>query len=150
MHPRAIVAAVVREKGGAFILEHAQLDQPRPNEVLVKIIGTGICHTDMSVRDQQALFPLPAVFGHEGAGIVEQIGSEVTRVVPGDHVVLSFDIPFWRDAPSAESSRATACPSISFQVSLSYGAPDNFPSTSSLGIIVWTKLMRLLVIRKMD
>jgi aryl-alcohol dehydrogenase len=91
MHACSIVAAVVREKGGAFTIEGAQLDEPRPNEVLVQIHGTGIRHTDLIVRNQLVPFPLPAVLGHEGAGIVELVGSEVTKVVPGDHVVLSFD-----------------------------------------------------------
>ncbi len=91
METQSIIAAVAREKGAPLILEHAKLDSPREHEVLVRIAGTGICHTDLIVRDQLAPFPLPAVLGHEGAGIVERVGSGVMRVVPGDHVVLSFD-----------------------------------------------------------
>lgn len=86
-----IVAAVVREKGGKFNLETVSLDEPREDEVLVKIIATGTCHTDMAVRDQQTgPTPYPIILGHEGSGIVEKIGSNVSNVKPGDHVVLTF------------------------------------------------------------
>lgn len=67
----------------------AQLDDPRDNEVLIKMVATGICHTDAAGRDGQTT-PLPVALGHEGAGIVERVGASVQGVVPGDHVVLSF------------------------------------------------------------
>ncbi|MGI4737774.1 MAG: alcohol dehydrogenase catalytic domain-containing protein, partial [Janthinobacterium lividum] len=85
-----ITAAVVKEKGAPFVLEEAELDQPQPQEVLVRIVATGICHTDMVIRNQQMAAPLPMVLGHEGAGVVEAIGIEVTEVAVGDHVVLTF------------------------------------------------------------
>lgn len=85
-----ITAAVVKEKGGSFLLEEMELDQPQPQEVLVRIVATGICHTDMVIRNQQMPAPLPMVLGHEGAGVVEAIGNEVTEVAVGDHVVLTF------------------------------------------------------------
>ncbi|ATE64156.1 NAD(P)-dependent alcohol dehydrogenase [Rhizorhabdus dicambivorans] len=83
-------AAVVREKGGAFAIEKVVLEEPRDNEVLVRIAGVGLCHTDLVVRDQFFPTPLPAILGHEGAGIVERVGRGVTKVAPGDHVVLSY------------------------------------------------------------
>lgn len=85
-----IKAAVVREKAGPFVIEDVQLEEPRENEVLVRIHGVGVCHTDLVVRDQYFPTPLPAVLGHEGSGVVEKIGRSVTTVAPGDHVVLSF------------------------------------------------------------
>lgn len=85
-----ITAAVVREKSQPFTIEELELDDPREDEVLVRIVGTGVCHTDLIVRDQYYPVPLPSVLGHEGAGIVEQVGSKVSKVKPGDHVVLSF------------------------------------------------------------
>ena len=85
-----ITAAVVREKGGQFLLEDAELDLPGSQEVLVRIVATGICHTDIVVRDQQMPTPLPIVLGHEGAGVVEAVGNAVTEVAVGDHVVLTF------------------------------------------------------------
>ena len=68
-------------------LETLELDAPRDDEVLVRIVAAGICHTDMIGT---ALTPLPAVFGHEGAGVVEAVGARVRKVRPGDHVALTF------------------------------------------------------------
>ncbi len=86
-----IKAAVVREKSGPFTIEELELDSPRDNEVLVRIKGVGLCHTDLVARDQDIPLPLPAVLGHEGAGVVEQVGSRVTKVKPGDHVVMTYN-----------------------------------------------------------
>lgn len=83
-------AAIIREKGGKFRIEEVRLQAPRAGEVLVRIAGVGLCHTDLVVRDQYFPTPLPAVLGHEGAGIVEAVGAGVTKVAPGDHVVLSY------------------------------------------------------------
>jgi aryl-alcohol dehydrogenase len=85
-----IRAAVVREKAGPFTLEDIELEDPRPDEVLVKIVSTGLCHTDLVARMQFLPIPLPGVFGHEGAGIVEKVGSQVRKVKVGDHVATSF------------------------------------------------------------
>jgi len=87
---QTVKAAVVREPGGPFRIENIQLEAPRAHEVLVRIVATGMCHTDMVVRDQVYPVPLPIVLGHEGAGIVEAVGSDVHTVVPGDHVILTF------------------------------------------------------------
>ncbi len=85
-----ITAAVVAKKSAPFTLEELELDDPRPEEILVRIVATGVCQTDLHVRNQEYPTPLPAVLGHEGAGVVEAIGSAVTMVAPGDHVVLSY------------------------------------------------------------
>ena len=85
-----IEAAVVRTQGGPFTIEALSLEDPGPGEVLVRVAGVGLCHTDLVVRDQYFPTPLPAVLGHEGAGVVEKVGEGVTKVAPGDHVVLSF------------------------------------------------------------
>ncbi|KQX23406.1 MULTISPECIES: NAD(P)-dependent alcohol dehydrogenase [unclassified Sphingomonas] len=85
----SIAAAVVREKGGPFGIERIELDEPRDDEVLIRISGVGLCHTDLVVRDQYFPTPLPAILGHEGSGVVEKIGRSVTKVAPGDHVVLT-------------------------------------------------------------
>ena len=83
-----IKAAVIREKAKPFIIEELDLDEPRPDEILVRITGAGICHTDVTLRNNPLV--LPIVLGHEGAGIVEKTGEHVTKVKPGDAVVLSF------------------------------------------------------------
>ncbi|MBV1697249.1 MAG: NAD(P)-dependent alcohol dehydrogenase [Hyphomicrobiales bacterium] len=86
----AVTAAVVRQKGGPFVIEKLRLEEPRADEVLVRIVATGMCHTDMVVRDQVYPVPQPIVLGHEGAGVVEKVGPSVVKVRPGDHVVLTF------------------------------------------------------------
>lgn len=85
-----IKAAVVYEARAPFQLEELTLDAPRADEILVAIAGTGVCHTDSVARDQILPTRLPAILGHEGAGVVIAIGSDVSRVAVGDHVVLSF------------------------------------------------------------
>lgn len=85
-----ITAAVVRAKGGPFTIEALALEAPRRDEVLVKMVATGMCHTDMVARDQVYDVPHPIVLGHEGAGIVERVGEDVRAVAVGDPVVLSY------------------------------------------------------------
>jgi aryl-alcohol dehydrogenase len=83
-------AAVVESGGAEFTLSTIDLAQPRADEVLVRMVAAGLCHTDLGVASGGLPFPLPGVLGHEGAGIVERVGSAVTRVQPGDQVLLSF------------------------------------------------------------
>jgi aryl-alcohol dehydrogenase len=85
-----IKAAVVRQEKGPFILEDVILNEPAEDQILVRLVATGLCHTDLVCRDQHYPVPLPMVFGHEGAGVVEKVGSQVKKVQPGDHVVLTF------------------------------------------------------------
>ena len=86
-----IKAAVLRTGDGPFSIEELDLEGPQANEVLVRLAAVGMCHTDLLSREMPpGLFRGPSVFGHEGAGVVEAIGSEVSAVAPGDHVVLSF------------------------------------------------------------
>ncbi|MGW6655832.1 NAD(P)-dependent alcohol dehydrogenase [Rhodococcus sp. NPDC055024] len=84
-----VTAAVARATGEPLTVECLELDDLRPNEVRVRIVASGVCHTDAIVRDGVYPTPLPAVLGHEGAGVVEGIGSDITTVDVGDHVVLS-------------------------------------------------------------
>ena len=84
-------AAVLRQADGPYVLEEVELDPPGPGEVLVRVVGAGMCHTDVVPRQPGAPAPPPIITGHEGAGVVEAVGEGVTRVSVGDHVVLSFD-----------------------------------------------------------
>ena len=88
---RNITAAVAHRPGGELSLEQVSLEAPRPGELLVRITAVGICHTDAVVQSGSLPVPFPAVFGHEGVGVVEQIGAGVTALAPGDTVVLTFD-----------------------------------------------------------
>ncbi|PDT07242.1 NAD(P)-dependent alcohol dehydrogenase [Rhizobium sp. M1] len=83
-------AAVSREKAKPLILECIGIEEPRADEILVRIVASGVCHTDLVVRDQGYDVPQPVVLGHEGSGVVEAVGSAVKDLVPGDHVALSY------------------------------------------------------------
>jgi aryl-alcohol dehydrogenase/geraniol dehydrogenase (NAD+) len=83
-------AAVVRKVGAPFTIEQVEVGAPREDEVLVRMVGAGVCHTDALCRGGFPV-PMPIVLGHEGAGVVEAIGENVKNVKPGDHVVLSFN-----------------------------------------------------------
>jgi aryl-alcohol dehydrogenase len=85
-----ITAAVARTPGADFTLETVELDEPRADEIRVRIHAVGLCHTDLVARDGAMPFALPAVLGHEGAGVVEAVGSDVTKVATGDRVAITF------------------------------------------------------------
>lgn len=83
-------AAVLESPGSPLVLEDLELEAPRAHEVRVRVVATGVCHTDISVMARPFPVAQPIVLGHEGAGVVESVGSAVTKVQPGDRVVLSF------------------------------------------------------------
>lgn len=85
-----IKAAIATAPHAPFEVREATLDEPRDDEILVRIVAVGLCHTDISARDGILPMRLPAVLGHEGAGVVEAVGSSVTKVAPGDNVLLTF------------------------------------------------------------
>jgi len=80
-------AAVFHKPGSPLTIEDVQISKPGPREVLVRTVAVGMCHSDLHFVDGLYPFPAPVVLGHEAAGIVEQVGSEVRTVKPGDHVV---------------------------------------------------------------
>jgi aryl-alcohol dehydrogenase len=86
-----ITAAVVERRGAPFVLQELDLGYLRDDEMLVRNIASGICHTDLICRDQLYPVPLPAVLGHEGAGIVEAVGTGITSFAIGDRVAMSYD-----------------------------------------------------------
>jgi aryl-alcohol dehydrogenase len=86
-----ITAAVVEVQDGPFELKEVTLDDPRPDEMVVRVSAVGMCHSDLSVRHGVTPFPLPAVLGHEGAGVVEAVGAQVGDFAPGDRVLISFN-----------------------------------------------------------
>lgn len=102
-----IRAAVARSAGTDFSIETLNLSDIQPDEILVRITATGLCHTDLAVRDQMLPFPLPAVLGHEGAGVVETVGTHVQDLMPGDRVVLGFAA--CRQCPQCNSGQPAYC-----------------------------------------
>ena len=82
--------AIVNRPGGDFELTEVDLDGPRDDEVLVRVVASGLCHTDVTMKGFLPPEMFPNVFGHEGAGVVEEVGKDVVGIKPGDHVVMSF------------------------------------------------------------
>ena len=105
-------AAIAYEAGKPLTLETVDLEGPRAGEVLVEIKATGICHTDkytLSGADPEGLFP--AILGHEGAGIVVDVGPGVSSVKPGDHVIPLYT-PECRQCKSCLSGKTNLCTAI--------------------------------------
>jgi aryl-alcohol dehydrogenase len=84
-------AAVAYEGRHVFSFEDLEMSDPGPENILVRIVGSGLCHTDVKAREGTMGVPMPSVLGHEGAGIVERVGKLISKVKPGDHVVLTGD-----------------------------------------------------------
>ncbi|MHB8341375.1 MAG: Zn-dependent alcohol dehydrogenase [Mycobacteriales bacterium] len=83
-------AAVLREYGAPLVIEEITLAPTGPDQVRVRIEASGVCHSDLSIATGALPHPLPVVLGHEGAGVVLEVGADVTHVRPGDHVVLAW------------------------------------------------------------
>ena len=103
-------AAVLHAANGPFVIEDCQIEAPRAGEVLVRVVAAGMCHTDAVVRHRDISTPLPVVLGHEGSGIVEAVGADVRKVVPGDHVVLTVNS--CGQCESCQCGHPTVCHSI--------------------------------------
>ena len=84
-------AAVLEEVGAPLVIDELEMDPLKPGDVLVRIKASGLCHTDLEVIQGSLAYPMPIVLGHEGAGVVEAVGSGVSRVRSGDHVILSWN-----------------------------------------------------------
>ena len=107
-----VKAAVVHEPGKPLSIETVQLEGPKAGEVLVEIKATGVCHTDaytLSGKDPEGLFP--AILGHEGAGIVVEVGPGVTSIKPGDHVIPLYT-PECRQCEYCLSRKTNLCQAI--------------------------------------
>jgi aryl-alcohol dehydrogenase len=102
-----ITAAVVRERSGPFQIETLDLCDPRADELLVEVVASGMCATDLHGRDAYYPTQFPKVFGHEGAGVVRAIGSAIVNFRPGDHVVMSY--PWCGTCPNCRTHRQSYC-----------------------------------------
>jgi aryl-alcohol dehydrogenase len=102
-----ITAAVVHERSGPFTIEQLDLCDPRDDELLVEVVASGMCATDLHGRDAYYPTQFPKVFGHEGAGIVRAIGNKVSTFKPGDHVVMAY--PWCGECPNCRTQRQSYC-----------------------------------------
>jgi len=101
-------AAVLREFKKPLRIEELEVPEPQSGEVLVKLAACGVCHSDYAAMTGQFPLPLPIVPGHEGAGIVEKVGVEVTKVRPGDHVVC-YALPHCGKCKQCDNGHHTLC-----------------------------------------
>ena len=101
-------AAIMWEHGKDWSVEEIDLDPPKEPEVLVRLVGSGLCHSDEHVLTGDLPFPLPMIGGHEGAGVVEEVGSQVSWLQPGDHVIFGF-IPSCGRCPSCATGHENLC-----------------------------------------
>src|SRR3954452_18959941 len=118
-----IRAAVLEDFGKPLVVQEIELDGPGPGEALVRLTACGVCHTDMytaSGADPSGY--APTVLGHEGAGVVEAVGGDVTSLAPGDHVVTLFS-PQCRECVHCRSDRTNLCLAIRDQQNKGY-LPD--------------------------
>ncbi len=113
--------------------ETLDLEEPRDDEILVRVVATGVCHTDIAMRDRTFPVPQPVVLGHEGAGIVERVGGGVSAVAPGDHVVMSYNS--CGTCPSCAAHAATYCYDF-FGRNFAATRPDGSTSLSAAGSAV--------------
>ena len=116
-------AAVLEEFGQPLVVQEVELADPRPGEVLVRLVACGVCHTDLytaSGADPSGY--APCVLGHEGAGVVERVGEDVTLVAPGDHVVTLFS-PQCGECVHCRSPKTNLCLAIREQQNKGY-LPD--------------------------
>ena len=102
-----ITAAVVYERSDPFTVEAVDLCEPRADELLVQVVASGMCATDLHGRDAYYPTRFPKIFGHEGAGIVRAVGSAVTEFKPGDHVVMAY--PWCGECQNCRSARQSYC-----------------------------------------
>ena len=104
-----IRAAVLHEPGRPVVVEEVELDPPKAREVLVRIAAVGVCHSDVRLADGElGSDRWPAVLGHEGAGVVEEVGEDIVDVAPGDHVALCF-VPACRSCRYCLAGQPNLC-----------------------------------------
>ena len=127
-------AIVLRQVGRPTEVEELTLRPVGRNEVRVQLRASGVCHSDLSLRDGSIPTLLPSTLGHEGAGIVAEVGADVTTVGPGDHVVLTWNVPC-RSCPHCLRGEAQLCV---HGYDHAYGAPyaesDTGPVWPGMGV----------------
>jgi S-(hydroxymethyl)glutathione dehydrogenase/alcohol dehydrogenase len=109
----ATTAAVMVGAGAPLVVRDIEVDDPRTGEVLVRMAASGVCHSDLHTLDGTQPFALPVILGHEGAGVVEAVGPDVTNVRPGDHVMLSW-VPYCGRCRMCAQGRPNLCEDLAW------------------------------------
>jgi aryl-alcohol dehydrogenase len=105
-----VTAAVLEEHHKPLNVQELEIDEPLAGEVLVRIVASGVCHTDAIAQEANFPFPLPGVLGHEGSGVVEAVGDGVTKVAPGDKVIIGW--PWCGECRNCLAGRQRYCMQI--------------------------------------
>ena len=106
-------AAVLYEYGAPLVIEELELDPPREGELLVRMAASGVCHSDLHTARGVHPTAVPTVLGHEGAGVVEEVGPGVTHVEPGDHVMLTW-LPYCGRCRQCRRGRPNRCEDVAW------------------------------------
>lgn len=122
-------AAVLDAVGAPLQMREIVLFEPEPNQVVVRIVASGVCHSDLSVIRGTFPFMFPTVLGHEGSGVVESVGDAVTRVAPGDHVVLTW-MP-----PCRECFHCLAGQSVLCEIGLAESIGSNYAMVDGVALV---------------
>jgi S-(hydroxymethyl)glutathione dehydrogenase/alcohol dehydrogenase len=101
-------AAILEKLNSPLVIEEVELDDPKDHELLVRMVATGVCHTDLHCIKGDLATPLPVVLGHEGAGIVQKVGKDVTTVQPGDKVIVTV-APYCGKCPACMMGVPSSC-----------------------------------------
>jgi len=124
-------AAVLRAVKQPLSIEDVQVSKPGSHEVLIRTHAAGVCHSDLHFQNGSYMYPMPAVLGHESAGVVEQVGSEVRYVQPGDHVITCLSV-FCGHCEFCLSGRPALCTKVDTR-----RKPTDAPRLSKDGTPVW-------------
>jgi S-(hydroxymethyl)glutathione dehydrogenase/alcohol dehydrogenase len=125
---------VLEASGEPLQMREIVLFEPSPSQVVVRIVASGVCHSDLSVVRGTFPFIFPTVLGHEGSGVVESVGEAVTRVAPGDHVVLTW-MPPCRECFYCLSGQPVLCEiGLAEAIGSSYATVDGVPLVRGLGV----------------
>jgi S-(hydroxymethyl)glutathione dehydrogenase/alcohol dehydrogenase len=133
-------AAVLHEVNKPLVIEDVSLPNPGPREVLIRTAVAGLCHSDLHFIEGLYPHPLPAVLGHESAGIVEKVGSDVNYVKPGDHVVTCLSV-FCGTCDNCTTGRPVLCTDTTVKMipgasnRLSWGRPEKLAALIGCGVI---------------
>jgi S-(hydroxymethyl)glutathione dehydrogenase/alcohol dehydrogenase len=131
---RTARAAVLESVGVPLQMREIVLFEPSARQVVVRIVASGVCHSDLSVIRGTFPFMFPTVLGHEGSGVVESVGEAVTRVSPGDHVVLTW-MPPCRECFYCLSGQSVLCEvGLAEAIGSSYATVDGVPLVRGLGV----------------
>lgn len=106
-------AAVMIEPNQPLQIRQIEVDQPGPGEARIRMAASGVCHSDLHTLDGTLEYALPVVLGHEGAGVVESVGPDVTNIRPGDHVMLSW-VPYCGRCPSCTTGHPSLCEDLAW------------------------------------